>query len=185
MKNLLIVAVTMVSFGVVPLVASASENQLPENGRIKLAVLSGRCEGMSPPSPSNLYLTKASTSADGYGDYPELLITCANTPEIGGSGFTLTAAIGKIDIADMDYYLSLAHFNVVGESHTYRKSVPIKEGMTYSAMLNTPKYRGLMVFKVISYKENVLTIEYATRVYEVIKETQDSIFIDHKQKNSR
>lgn len=163
---------------------TANDYKLPENGRIQTAILSGSygCKDAGPFKVLNLN----GEVIDNGNYYPDLQINfaCGSTPEFEGTDLSLIADIGDKKLEDLDYYLSLTPNWQVGQSHNFRKSAPIKENNTYAMVLNTFKFRGLLVFRVISYRDNILTIQYATRKYSLIQETQKSEFIDYGKKNS-
>lgn len=160
-----------------------SDYTLPENGKIKTAILSGSysCKEAGPFKVLNLN----GETHHGGNYYPELQINfvCGAKPMLEGTDLSLIADIGDKRLEDLDFYLSLMPKWQTGQSHNFRVSAEIKENNTYAMILNTFKFRGLLVFRVISYRDNILTIQYATRKYSLIQETQKSDFIDYEKKN--
>lgn len=163
---------------------TANDYKLPENGKIQTAILSGSygCKDAGPFKVLNL---NGETYLNG-NYYPELQINfaCGAKPMLEGTDLSLIADIGDKSLEDLDFYLSLMPKWQTGQSHNFRVSAEIKENNTYAMILNTFKFRGLLVFRVISYRDNILTIQYATRKYSLIQETQKSDFINYEKKNS-
>ena len=184
MKNQIIIIVAMLAAKVANADIAAGY-QLPENGKIKVATLTGSysCKDVGEFKALNL---NGETYLNG-NYYPELQLNfaCGSEPELEGTDLSTIAEIGELPLDGVDTYLAEAPHWVVGESYNFRRSALVKEGRTYSMMLNTFEYRGQLVFRVISYKSNILTIEYVTRSYSLISETSKSPFIDHKTPNSR
>ena len=159
--------------------------KLPENGKIKVATLTGSysCKDAGPFTVLNLN----GETYDSGNYYPELQInfSCSSKPSIEGTDLSTIAQIGEVPLEEMDTYTALPWYSNSSADHNFTQSAPIIEGMTYSVILNTFKYRGQLVFRVISYKSNILTIEYVTRSYALITETSKSTFIDYKALNFR
>ena len=184
MKKQIIIIVAMLAAKMANAEVAAGY-QLPENGKIKVATLTGSagCSSMGEFKPLNL---NGETYMDGT-YYPDLQIDfgCSGKPMLEGADLSTIAEIGLVPLETIDYYRSLAPIWDSHDSLNFRRSAEIKEGMTYSMILNTFKYRGQLVFRVVSYKNNILTIEYVTRSYSLISETASSKFIDYKSENSR
>lgn len=169
-------------------IANADEQldyKLPENGKIKVATLTGSYSCPAAGVFTTLHLNRDTFHNGNY--YPELQMNfaCGSTPSLEGGDLSLIAEMGDVPLEQITTLTAQAPSWTVGESYNFRRSAVIKEGTTYSVMLNSFKYRGLLVFRVISYKSNILTIEYVTRSYSLIKETETSKFIDYKEPNSR
>jgi hypothetical protein len=159
--------------------------QLPENGKIKTAILSGSYSCKDSGAFKTLNLDGETHHNGNYYNELQINFACGSDPELEGTDLSLIAEIGNIPLENMDYYSSLSPKHQVGESHNFRKAAPLHENMTYAMVLNTFKYRGLLAFRVISYRENILTIEYVTRNYSKIRETETSTFIDYAKRNFR
>ena len=158
--------------------------KVPENGKIQVATLSGSlsCPEIGEFKPLNL--NGEVYSSGNY--YPELQINfgCGGKPALDGVDLTLIAEIGDVRLEELDSVSSMRSMQN-GENYNFKESALIKENMTYSMILNSSKFRGLLVFRVISYRQNILTIEYVTRKYSKIIQTQKSEDIEFGQKNSR
>lgn len=157
--------------------------KLPINGKINIAIFSigTSCYGEQPER--HIYLNlHGDTYMNGSSDAElQAEATCDSFENFSGAGDSVIAEIGNIPLENLDYYSSRRAIQVDGESYIYRDVAPIKENMSYSVIINNSTTSGLMVFRVLSFKNNVITIEYATRSFNMIRTGQSSTFIDYNK----
>lgn len=91
-----------------------------------------------------------------------------------GGGLDLIAEIGTVNIEDLNLLQGLAPKWEVGQSFNFRLSADVKEGHSYSVIINNWRATGLMLLRVDKIEGAKVYISYVVKKYTLITHSRDS-----------